>query len=318
MVERNISLDILKLIMACMVVALHAEFLTGISELGRYLTVNGIFRMAVPIFLLINGFYFYPVLAAKRQHAWFKKVFILYLFWMLVYSAFWFYIPTLSIYGIGQFIFRFIIGFWHLWYLSGLIGAALVLLLLRKVSSFYLLLSSALTFLAGVAIQYGGHYHLIKYPLIDHLFNLPWFHRNFLVFSFPFFCVGFLIHKHSLHRTITVNTALLWALLGMGLLIAESYINFLQPNSDRYFENLVALIVVCPACFIFFVKQTIIGHSKQVALYSSAIYYIQGFILIWLSRYMPLGSWLTLTGILLSVMAASLVIAINRRLTFIL
>lgn len=318
MIERNISLDILKLIMACMVVALHAEFLDDVSELGRYLSVNGVLRMAVPIFLLINGFYFYPILVANKQRVWLKKICVLYLFWMAAYSWYWFYIPAFSAYGITQFIFRFIVGFWHLWYLSGLIGAALVFIALQKISSAYLLLLAVLAFLIGVLVQYGGHYHWIENQSIDHALNLPWVHRNFLMFSFPFFCAGFLINKHAVHQKITANAALVLVVLGVGLLLAESYANFQHPNTDRYFDNLAALMVACPACFLFFIKQTIIGCSKQVALYSSAIYYIQGFVLILLSRYMPVGTWLALVGLVLSVMAAAAVIVIHRRLKFIL
>lgn len=50
--NRNFSLDILKLFMAFMVVGLHAGFLGDFTSLGEYLSVNGIFRIAVPIFLV--------------------------------------------------------------------------------------------------------------------------------------------------------------------------------------------------------------------------------------------------------------------------
>ena len=42
-------------------------FLAGITSTGNHLTVNGIFRIAVPLFLLINGFYFYPTLCANES-----------------------------------------------------------------------------------------------------------------------------------------------------------------------------------------------------------------------------------------------------------
>ena len=58
LMERNVSLDILKLSMAFMVVAAHARFLSEISPLGEYLTVNGLFRIILPVFLIINGFFF--------------------------------------------------------------------------------------------------------------------------------------------------------------------------------------------------------------------------------------------------------------------
>lgn len=64
---RNVSLDLLKLLMAIMVVALHANFLQEYSLLGSYLLVNGLFRVAVPIFLIINGFYFFNVLIQGAQ-----------------------------------------------------------------------------------------------------------------------------------------------------------------------------------------------------------------------------------------------------------
>ena len=44
MLNRNIALDILKLSLAFMVVGLHAGFLTDITSLGQYLTVNGVFK----------------------------------------------------------------------------------------------------------------------------------------------------------------------------------------------------------------------------------------------------------------------------------
>lgn len=52
--ERNVALDLLKLTMAAMVVGLHAGFLNDFSSLGYYITVNGIFRIAVPVFFVIN------------------------------------------------------------------------------------------------------------------------------------------------------------------------------------------------------------------------------------------------------------------------
>lgn len=318
MLERNVSLDILKLMMAVMVVGLHAEFLGDFSELGRYLTVNGIFRVAVPIFLIINGFYFYPVIINNNQYVWLKRVFILYLFWMIFYSWYWFYVPELSIVGVIKFIDKFVIGFWHLWYLSGLLGAAIVLNFFKKRTSAFLCALITLMFLVGVFIQYAGHYHLVENPSIDHWLNLPWSHRNFLLFSLPFFCSGYLINKHSLQNKITDNSALALSVLGLALLLAESYINFRQASEDRYFDNFFSLLFACPAVFIFFIKQNIMGRSKQISLYSSAIYYIHALVLLLLSKYINFGTLLALLGIAVSVIAAFVVIKVNEKVKFIL
>ena len=65
--ERNISLDLLKLGMAFMVVGIHAGFMADINPLVKYLTVDGLFRIAVPVFLIINGFFFYRSFEKKRS-----------------------------------------------------------------------------------------------------------------------------------------------------------------------------------------------------------------------------------------------------------
>ena len=55
---RNISLDITKILLACMVVALHVGIFIDLNPVSYQITVNGLFRIAVPIFFIINGFFF--------------------------------------------------------------------------------------------------------------------------------------------------------------------------------------------------------------------------------------------------------------------
>lgn len=158
---RNVSLDLLKLLMAIMVVALHANFLQEYSLLGSYLLVNGLFRVAVPIFLIINGFYFFNVLIQGAQSTWLKKVFILYAIWMMFYSCFWFSIPEFSFSGIFKLVKDIVIGYWHLWYVSGMLVAAIIVMLLKHRSTTFLTVAILLTFTLGVAIQYLGNYQYI-------------------------------------------------------------------------------------------------------------------------------------------------------------
>ncbi|WP_426104712.1 acyltransferase family protein [Massilia sp. TSP1-1-2] len=87
--DRNGALDILKIILALMVVGIHASFLTEWSAVASYLTVNGLFRIAVPIFLLINGYFFFQVVVAGTALKWLKRILILYLVWMAIYLPYW-------------------------------------------------------------------------------------------------------------------------------------------------------------------------------------------------------------------------------------
>lgn len=305
--------------MAFMVVGLHARFLGEFSLLGQYLTVNGLFRIAVPIFLIINGFYFYPVLTKNKQFNWFKRIITIYIVWMVFYSYFWFAIPDFSFIGITTLARDVMLGYFHLWYISGMIGGAIMLLILRRLPSIILVITITLTFLCGVIIQYLGNYHVFEESVLDELFNYHWFHRNMLLFSYPFFCIGYLINKHSLYMHFTFKSASILSGLGLLLLLAESYFNYYQQGRDGGFDNFFSLLLVCPFIFILFMKFNIPGKSKNIALYSSAIYFIHWFYLIVFRRFTEFEpTLLTVCVILISAVTSYFIIKVNNRLKFIL
>jgi len=302
-----------------MVVGLHSGFLNDINPLANYMTVNGLFRIAVPIFLLINGFYFYPVLTGGKVKNWLTKVIYLYSFWMLFYSYFWFKPAELSIYGIATVISQIIIGYHHLWYISGMIGAAVLLSVVNKMSNRILFLAAFVTFFTGVAIHYLGNFHVFQNTELDTYLNYNWIHRNLLLFSFPFFCLGFLINKLSLQNKISTNNAFFMCIIGLILVFIESYLNYVILEKIEGLDNLVSLIIVAPALFILFTKINIKGQGKNIALYSSAIYFIHSFILSIIRKVTNFeGTAITLSVIFLSIFASYFLIKINKKLKFIL
>jgi len=316
--NRNSSLDILKLSMAFMVVGLHAGFLGEFTSLGEYLTVNGIFRVAVPIFLVINGFFFYPILAKDGQYGWLKRILLLYAFWMMLYSYFWFSVPDMSAIGLAKLAKDIAIGYHHLWYLSGLLGAAIMLIFFHRFTSTVLLFSVVILFFIGVVIQYMGNYHFFEGSL-DKLFNQHWFHRNMLFFAYPFFCIGYLIHKHSIHERVTFTVAFFVSVLSLLALLGESAFNYYQEARDGGFDNYISLLLVCPFVFIMFMKFSIFGGSRSVALYSSGVYFIHPFLLSVLNKFSDLkATLLTIAAILMSIVASYFIIKINEKFRFIL
>lgn len=274
---RNVSLDSLKLLMAFMVVGVHAGFLQEISSLGYYLTVNGLFRVAVPVFLVINGFYFFPVVAKGSQVSWLKRVFVLYSVWMLFYAYFWFSLPDMSLRSVASMVKQIAVGYHHLWYVSAMLGAALILLLFKRFSTRFLVGTILVFYIVGVLIQYLGNYHYFEGNVLDVLFNKYSVHRNALFFSYPFFCIGYLIHKYKLHERFTVSRSGMLCAAGLLLLLFESCFNYLQEGRSGGFDNYLSLIIVSPLIFIYFTRIDIAGNSKNIALYASAIYFIHSF-----------------------------------------
>lgn len=59
----NGNLDALKVVLAICVVALHCKVFGGNDTAIGYMLGNGLFRVAVPVFFIINGYYLFHTLS---------------------------------------------------------------------------------------------------------------------------------------------------------------------------------------------------------------------------------------------------------------
>ncbi|PQO40834.1 acyltransferase family protein [Blastopirellula marina] len=312
--NRQASLDVLKLSLALMVVGLHTHFLADISPVTGYLLMHGIFRIAVPTFLLINGFYLYSVLESGRMGVWLKRLTMLYLCWTLFYAYAWWPGDPLSPQNIIAIIRTLVIGFTHLWYVIGLICAGVLMYWVRHWSTRSLVGLLMATFVAGVAVQYIGSYHLLGDSSIDNLLSRIYVHRNFLFLSFPFLCLGYLIRKHSLHEKFSSRQSIVLLSVGILCLLAESYVNYCFAAHDISFDNLFFILAVSPALFLFTIQQNIALDGKRLAEYSAAIYFIHPCILwILMDAFSIEDTPLTIATIIGSILASWLIIQVNRK-----
>ena len=227
--------------------------------------------------------------------------------------------PEISLVGIVKLVKSIVIGYHHLWYISGMLGAAILLLIFKRWSSTFLVFTIITSSMIGVMIQYLGNYHYFEGSILDKLFNMHWFHRNAFLFSYPFFCIGYLINKHKLHESITLIGAIVVSAIGILLLFFESYFNYYQEGREGGFDNYLSLLFVCPFIFVLFTKLEVQGNSKHIALYSSAIYFIHSFFLSVLRRFTELDpTALTISCILVSSVASYFIIKTNKKVGYIL
>lgn len=272
--QRNAGTDGLKIALAMMVVALHASLFTETAEYLNYIFVNGLLRIAVPTFFIINGFYFYPLIAKNRPFlGWAKRLGVLYGIWMMLYLPF--YWPehleaTRDQIGLLE---KFIFGYHHLWYLVGTLGAGAVLYLLRRRSDKQLLVSGVALFVIGYVIQDISIYAPPEDGLAGYLFRSGWLFRNFLFFGFPLFSMGYLIAKHRLHKAPRRDPQLLCAIFVAALLLvlestAHYYLHPLKAGVDMY----LSLLLLCPLIFIFFHSRSARLNTDFLSKLSTAIY----------------------------------------------
>lgn len=301
-----------------MVVGIHSGFLSDISALGRYLTTAGLFRIAVPIFFVINGFFFFSV-PPEKIVTWFKRVIILYLFWTLVYIGYWFRAETINLFEIVRVIKTILVGHEHLWYLPAMVGAALVLLPLRKLTTPALLTIALVLYFIGLSIQYLGNYHVVANTSIDKILNSHFVYRNFLFFAFPFFAIGYLLRRTEIYKKFSLASIVSMTIIAVTLLLIENYLDFKFQVASKGFDIFLFLILVCPLVFITALKLDIRGESKTLALYSTGIYFIHPLFISLVKTYADMGgTLLTLVVAILATLAAWLLIKINAKLKFIL
>ncbi|PHR91127.1 MAG: hypothetical protein COA69_13850 [Robiginitomaculum sp.] len=323
--ERNLSLDILKVVLSIMVIGLHANFLIEIDKFSSFLFVNGLFRIAVPIFFIINGYFFYPLVANAQGKSnpkiksWFERVLILYAVWTSVYLIFWLPLLSFNPHGIAMFIKTIFIGYYHLWYLPALLLAAFMFKALHQnLKDIYILALMFVCFCTGVGIDYVGNYNVFGGTTLDKVFDEVWVHRNFLFSGFPFFGLGWFLRKQGWGEKASFKMVATMAVVTLGLLFLESGVNYKLMNKYEGFDNYLSLALVCPAIFMFVSRINMPSSMKYVSQYSSALYFVHVLFVIGFSEFSAgRGTVLTLIAVGLSVVAAFILVALNKRLKYI-
>ncbi|WP_439479511.1 acyltransferase family protein [Chryseobacterium aquaticum] len=265
---RNLTIDVLKIVLAFFVVFLHMNFLKETLPTLSYLFVNGLFRIAVPIFLVITGFYFFHIDDFKKLKKWLFRTFILYAIWMLLYIFYW--------KDSDQIFPTIIFGYHHLWYLIGTFFSGIILYLLRKKSSGILIFLAVTLFLTGYCVQVLGNLHYLDKEQ-DAVLNMYLLYRNFLFVCFPFLTIGFLINKHKIDLSRYNNSYLL--LIAVILFVfGEAFFNYNWVSSENT-DILFSLLFACPLVFLYFKNIYIKTNSKILANLSTAIYVVHPMIM---------------------------------------
>ena len=281
----NFSLDHFKVLLAFMVVGIHCGLFSESMPAVSFVLNQGIFRVAVPFFFMVSGFYFCDVVARGQVYAWFKRVFIMYALWMIVYAPYWFELDQVSVYHIARLLHTCLFGYFHLWYLSALLGAALLILLVRDFPLRCSVITATCMLLGCVTFEYLGNFHVFHGRDVDDLFNKTWLYKNFLFIGFPFFLMGYVVNSRKIvekFRNAFFINVFVFALVFM---FAEISVNYKFVSVGETFDMLYSLVVVVPSMFLLVMKNNSSVRSKEVSLYSVAIYLIHPLFVVWLGLF---------------------------------
>lgn len=238
---RSLAVDGLKLALAAMVVGIHADPFAGLGRTLHLLTGEGLFRLGVPVFLVLNGYFLQGAIASGRGWAVVRRFLGLYALWMALYLPI--YAPLLARLS-GWEVLRFLaFGYWHLWYLAGLVMAAAAAVLMARWPAPVLAGLAAVALATGLALAWAfalGAF--VPHPALrDPLL----FNRNPLFVSLPFLLAGVLMRRWRLtalpRRRVQVAAG-----LGVGLVLGESLILGALPRGLPH-DLMLGLALAAPA-----------------------------------------------------------------------
>lgn len=263
--QRNFSIDVVKAVAALLVICIHTGFP---SVVGDYIVA--LCRAAVPIFLLISGFYYQIIIDRNKTLSYYKKILLLTFF----SSVFYFIANGIEISYLKVFrwdkmlMFSFPVTGDHLWYLYSLINVLILLAFCNKIKDrlFFLIPSLLL-----------GNYILSFFPKF-------WLYRNFLFTSLPYFLLGMYFYKkRDLVATLfrSKNHCILFIIWGILLQCIEIYLykcyNLIYVRDHYLMTPLLVVMIFSYALSVNLQKENIISVIGN--RYSAYIYILHIFVL---------------------------------------
>lgn len=237
-------LDLTQYIASLFVILIHCGRLAESDFLHFTLKVF-LGRLAVPLFLVTAGYFFYLKQRENPKYArsYFKRQWQVYFFWSMIYLPYgiWFvksmpldpklYLAAVPV-GLGY------LGFcYHLWYFPALfLGFFLVRKLLKRLNYRIVFCICFLLFTLGATETYIGYLQGTKiqaiYTLYQHLFLTT---RNGLFYTPIFILIGFFLASRSIEKSFSKRHRWQYLVASLLLLAIESLIVCSKQGTDKNF-----------------------------------------------------------------------------------
>ncbi len=256
--------------MALCVVAIHVNPLTDLPGGGAFLT-GGIARVAVPVFFLINGYYFESVAQGAGTPAYVHRLLWLFAIWSVLYLPAWSWaLVHPDLWPLARFV---VMGWWHLWYLPGLAIAALCGALIRDVGITVQIAIMVVSFAVGVAIIYALALDRL-HPSELVFGDMTVLHRNGLFLGLPFLLGGMLIRRYDLEHRFDKPALTGVAVLSLLLVVAEGIWFREVATGLANHDNLASLGMAAPAIFLLALKFNAPSPSRRLGVYANGLFFL--------------------------------------------
>lgn len=283
---RSLSVDGLRLCLAVMVVFLHCNPAADLSPMLSYVTGNGLYRVAVPGFFMLSGYFFLPAVQAGRAMGYVRRIGLLYGLWMLLYLPLWSTSLRLEAPIRGLLLLTF--GWWHLWYLASLACCALLTVWLRDRPTRQLLGVALVLFAVGVALMYAM---LMRWLVPEGVFPGPgnWLNRNGLFLGLPFFLAGYVVRREGWERRLPAPMLWTAALAGLALLLLEAWAVRSYAPRVLGLDTPLSMGLAAPAVVMLALRGTRPAPGRLIGTVASGTFFLHVALLVPLMKYTSLS-----------------------------
>lgn len=296
--KRSLSLDFFKIILSFLIVIVHLYPLFAPDEFRSVIWIVSYCRIPVPCFFIINGYFLFGRIDNFKGVAkYILQLTIVYLVWSTFYAYFYYqHVPITTIVS------RYIIGYFHLWYLPALLIAVVLLAMLHK-----FIKQDKPIFVILITLFVGA-------CLFDPFSTEVYYSRNGIFFGLPFVALGYYLKKYNIKDRFKIWQLALIAIVGLVVISVESMTRF--ENNGKVTDMLLSTLLICPALVLLVLKKPLFINKSKFTDYfgelSTGIYFIHLFFVFKLSALTY--NIYTLPGIfLLSILTTIPIVYINKR-----
>ncbi len=272
--QRIHSLDYLKLALAVLVAFGHTYWLQSHPTPLAAMVGNGLMRTIVPLFCIASGYFFYVAVARGDGVKWLRRVLALYLFWMLIYLPFW----LNEVHGLASLIKTLIFGYFHLWFMAGILVAGFGILLLRRITR-------AVAFTAEIPVLIAVAASCAMIGVTLQYLNLIWDgaigvrkFANGIFMCFPFVTIGYLYGRQAMQQGLAMlpprRMVLTVAVVGAILIMTEGRLAQINWGNTTMLDIPLTAYIAAPALFLATLGTEMPPPALRLDPISAAIYFM--------------------------------------------
>lgn len=247
--QKIINIDLCRLVAALMIVAIHTYPFEIINNNLDYLITRVLFRIAVPLFFMITGYFLLPKALKHKEKIidYLKKIIKLYFISIIIYLPINIYMDYFRKSNLLEIIKDLLMNgtFYHLWYFPALIlGVTLVYIMIKKMNQKTISIIVFLLYLFGLlGDSYYGFTKNIFFlkDLYNLIFKLFSYTRNGLFYAPIFIYIGYILNNKPNKLSYQKNIILIF-ISTISLLIEGTLLYYLKiPKHTSMYLSLLPL-----------------------------------------------------------------------------